>query len=109
MSDKEPVSFWNRAWNDPRRFFFWLGLLSFAGFALGLTINAAFRNFNPPPWFQNCAILFIFCLAMGIVVGLFGTILSLIPPVRRWLGWLLQRRFFALLCMVTFIALLYAE
>ena len=37
---------------------------------------------------------------------LIGVVLSLIPPVRRWLERVLRRRFFALACLVTFFTLL---
>jgi hypothetical protein len=46
---------------------------------------------------------------LGVVFGFLGMILSLIHPARQRLERLLRRRFFWLACVVTFIALIYAE
>jgi hypothetical protein len=96
-------------WNEPRHFFFWLTLLSVFGLAVGVFLNAHTPGCNPPPWLQTCALTLAICLAAGGVTGLFCFILSWIPPIRRLLAWMLQRRLFSLACLVTLIGLFYAE
>ncbi len=100
--------FIRNAWNEPRHFFFWLALLSLAGFVAGGFIEAWFRELPPPSWVQTCAVAGAIGLAAVFVTGALGFLLAWIPPVRRRLSWLLQRRFFALACLLTLVALFYA-
>ncbi len=89
------------AWNEPRHFFFWLAMLSLCGFAavaLGLALA------GPALWLAFAALGCILCFLISIP----AFILAWIPPVRRLLSWLLQRRFLVLGCLVTLVALFYA-
>lgn len=97
------------AWNEPRAFFLWLTL----GSALLFGSAALFvHNTNPehtfsspvPPAVQMIALLSLLCL--GVSFGCF--FLAWIPPLRRLISWLLNRRFFVLACIGTLIALFYA-
>ena len=97
------------AWNEPLHFFFWLMLLSILGLGVDVFMDAHIPGYNPPPWLQMCALAFAICLATGVITGFFCFVLSWIPPIRRQLTWMLQRRFFALACLVTLIGLFYAE
>ena len=97
------------AWNEPRAFFLWLML----GSALLLVSVALFVHYrNPehifaspvPPAVQMIALLSLLCLGVAFICS----ILAWIPPLRRIITWLLQRRFFVLACLGTLIALFYA-
>jgi hypothetical protein len=93
----------NNAWNEPRHFFFWLGLLSGCGFAAILSAYyAAFAE--PTPVLSFIALGCAFCL----VASISGFMLAWIPPLRRYASALLRRRFFVLGCLVTLVALFYA-
>lgn len=89
------------AWTEPRHFFFWLAMLSVAGFAAAAVTTAL----------AGPALLLGFialgCI-LGFVVSLPAFILAWIPPVRRLLTRLLAWRFLALACVVTLVALFYA-
>jgi hypothetical protein len=89
------------AWNEPRHFFFWLAMLSlccFAAVALGLALV------GPVLWLAFAALGCILCFLISIP----AFILAWIPPVRRLLSWVLQRRYLVLGCLVTLVALFYA-
>jgi hypothetical protein len=96
------------AWNEPRHFCFWLTLLSALGLVTGIALNdSGLPPHHPPLWLQTWACAVAACLAAGIVTGFVGFFLSWIPPIRRWLAWMLQRRFFLLACLATLVALFY--
>src|SRR5712664_1767844 len=86
------------AWTEPRHFFFWLSVLSLCGFI----VVAAATGFSSPP--RLLAFVALFC-AVCVVMGAAAFILAWIPPARRSLAWLLERRFLVLGCMITLIAL----
>ena len=48
-------------------------------------------------------------LLASCALGLVCFVLAWIPPVRRLLAWLLQRRFYVMACLVALVALFYAE
>jgi hypothetical protein len=92
-----------RAWNEPRHFFFWLALLSLVGLIGSLVLgNAVLSQPNVPLAFAalGCALCFL--------VSLPAFVLAWIPPVRRGLAGLLRYRFFVALCLATMVALFYA-
>jgi hypothetical protein len=89
------------AWTEPRHFFFWLALLSLLSF---VTI-AALSGFSG----SNAALAFVvLACTFGFLIGGLCFVLAWIPPVRRWLGWVLARRFLAAACLATLIGLIYA-
>ena len=93
------------AWNEPRAFFLWLTLLCALIFG-SIAATAPSRTYlNPlsPAW-QMTALLAL----LGLGVAFVGFVLAWVPPLRRLLAWLLQRRFFVLAALVTLIMLAYA-
>jgi len=88
-----------KAWNEPRHFFFWLTFFSLCG--LGLAVLLALLS-------EKSIGLFAIGCALGIGFGCFAFMLAWISPVRRWFSWLLRRRFLVLVGLVTLIALFYA-
>jgi hypothetical protein len=89
------------AWNEPRHFFFWLAMLSICGF---IASAGGAAILGPADLLAFGALCFILCFVVSIV----AFILAWIPPVRRLFGWLLQRRFLVLSCLVTLVGLFYA-
>jgi len=89
------------AWNEPRHFFLWLALVSAGGFA---AVWAGTGQSGPTRLPAVVAVGCIVCFLASIL----AFILALLPPVRRLFSWLLQRRFLALGCIVTLVALFYA-
>ena len=89
------------AWNEPRRFFFWLAMFSICG-VIAAAGGAALLG--PRLLLGFAALGCILCF----VVSIPAITLAWIPPVRRLYSWLLRRRFLVLGCLVTLIALFYA-
>ncbi|HZL42272.1 MAG TPA: hypothetical protein VFD66_03215 [Verrucomicrobiae bacterium] len=89
------------AWHEPRHFFLWLALLSICGFA----ITAVGINLPGPNLLVGAVAIASMLCFLGSILAF---ILAWIPPVRRFLSWLLRWRFLALSCLVTLIALFYA-
>lgn len=100
---------WKRLWDDPLYFFFVLMLVSIVGLVAGNTVLSNTNNSYLNHHFQRTELVINIVLFLAVVFGLLGTILSFIDPVRRLLARLLARRFFWLACVVTLIALYYAE
>ena len=101
------------AWEEPRHFFFWLtllGLLGFVAIAVGMTVNTPNLLLTMAQARVLVTVLAFAALGciLGVVVGIPCFILAWIPPVRRGLASLLWRRWLALACFVTLIALFYA-
>lgn len=92
-----------RAWTEPRHFFFWLALLSVCGL-IGTLVTGGTVLSQPNVPLAFAALGF----ALGFLVSLPCFVLAWIPPVRRGLAWLLRYRFFVALCLATLVALLYA-
>ena len=92
-----------KAWNEPRRFFFWLGMLSACGVAAVLSLYSTALA---------APTLVLSFIALGCAVCLLANIaafvLAWIPPLRPHFAPLLRRRFFVLGCLVTLVALFYA-
>jgi tetratricopeptide (TPR) repeat protein len=106
----EPLeSLWKKSWNRPRYFFPWLALFSVAGLGVAVILDNYQPHFNPPMWVQSFALICSVVLGAGLLVGVLCFILSWIPPVERLLVRVLRRRFFIVACLVTLIALFYAE
>src|SRR5579863_6991146 len=114
MSD-EPIAvkkdkgLWSRVWNDSLYFCTIMMLLSIIGLVLGYIVVSNPENSAFTHSLKRLTLVVTILLILGVVSGFFGMLLSLIPPVRRWLECLLRRRFFWLACIVTSIALAYAE
>jgi hypothetical protein len=89
------------AWNEPRHFFFWLALLSVCGFVAAVGGAALI---GPTTVLEFVALGALLCFG----VSLPAFILAWIPPLRRLFSWLLRRRWLALGCLATLIALFYA-
>ena len=97
------------AWSEPRRFFLWVALLSLAGLGLGFLIETQTSGLSKTSGFQALALLYLVACFLGFIVGVSGFALSWIPPIYRLEIQFLRRRFFALACLVTFVALINAE
>ena len=89
------------AWSEPRHFFFWIALLSLAGFA-GIAAGTGLARSS-----SVLALLAVGC-GLGFLLSVILYVLAWIPPVRRMLSRLLAHRFLALGCLVTIVALFYA-
>lgn len=99
-----------KSWNEPRRFFIWLTLFSLIGIAIGYAIFASTNALQIlPGWLGNFLLTATAVCLAGLLLGFGCFVLAWIPPVCRLLTWLLQRRFFVLACLVTLVALFYAE
>lgn len=95
-------SIWEKSWNEPRHFFFWLTLLSPVVYVMALLMVGLAGD--PPPfskWFALAGIV-------GFLIGLSAFVLSWIPPIRRLFTRLLRHKLFVLALLVTLIALFYA-
>ena len=95
-------SIWGKSWNEPRHFFFWLALLSPVVFVLVVAMSGLAGT--PPPlvhWLALGAII-------GFILGAPAFVVSWIPPVRRVLARVLQRKLFVFVCLVTLVTLFYA-
>ena len=94
-------SIWEKSWNEPRHFFFWLTLL--CPFVHVMALLMVGLSGSPPSfikWFALAALV-------GFFLGLPAFVLSWIPPVRRLFTRLLQHKLFVAVCLVTLIALFY--
>ncbi len=90
------------AWNEPRHFFFWLTMLSILGFVVVVSSTSlGLPNLLGAFLALGCVLCF--------VISLPAFVLAWIPLVRRLFSWLLGRRFVVLACLVTLVALFYAE
>ncbi|MGI8966613.1 MAG: hypothetical protein ACR2H1_11065, partial [Limisphaerales bacterium] len=101
--------FWQRAWNEPRRFCFWMALVSLLGIGAAVFVETQMPNFSPPRWVLILCIFGLVGCVLGLVFGVLGLALSWIPAIYRLEERILRRRFFALACVITFLALLNAE
>lgn len=100
------------AWNEPRRFFGWLTFFSLVGIAAGYAVYVNYySNPIPPPpdWLIKSALSVMAILLASFALGFVCMVLAWIPPIRRLLAWLLHRRWFTLACLITLVALFYAE
>ncbi len=103
-------SSWHLAWTEPRRFFGWLTLFSLAGLtACYVVFLNSISLQTMPDWLRKTVLSATATLLAGFAIGFVCMVLAWISPVRRLLAWLLQRRFFVLACLVTLVALFYAE
>jgi hypothetical protein len=100
--------FWHRAWNDPFHFFLWLAIFSVVGIILELVV-LSLLPVSLLDWVRPVAIKVVLCFSLGIVTGLVGCILSLIPPVRELLTECLLHRFSILACVFGVILFFYGE
>lgn len=92
----------HQSWHEPRRFFFWLSLVSL--FVLALTVLATGPVGNVPaffPWIALAAIL-------GFVLGIPAFVLAWIPPLRPFFARLLRHKLLVAAGLVTLLALFYA-
>jgi hypothetical protein len=100
------------AWNEPRHFFFWLTSVSLLGFiAIAVSMTAGRISLLTMAEVRVLVTVLAFAALgcfLGVVVGIPCFILAWIPPVRRLFVWLLGRRWLALGCLVTLVALFYA-
>ena len=107
MNDKLR-SILHTAWNEPRHFFFWLAMLSILAMLSVCGIAAAEAGTGPTGHPTLLFALAVLGCILCFVVSVPAFILAWIPPVRRLFAWLLRRRFLALGCLVTLVALFYA-
>ncbi|MCX6928795.1 MAG: hypothetical protein NT154_37120 [Verrucomicrobia bacterium] len=111
MNDKLKSTL-HTAWEEPRHFFFWLtllGLLGFIAITVGMTVNTP--NLSTLAGVRVLVTVLAFAAVgciLGVVVGIPCFILAWIPPVRQRFVWLLRRRWLALACFITLVALFYA-
>ena len=89
------------AWTEPRQFFFWLTLLGGLGF-LGAGAVSYHHRPNLP-----VALVARACI-VGVVLGLPAFILAWVPPVRRFLVWVLGRRVLLVVSLAIMLTLFYA-
>jgi hypothetical protein len=98
----------NRAWNEPRHFFFWLALLSALGLVV-FVVGQVLMTYELQKTSLGLLLGFLeLACVFGFVVGVPAFVLSWIPPLRRLFAWLLARRFLVLGAFITLIALVYA-
>ncbi|HOX57934.1 MAG TPA: hypothetical protein P5205_13215 [Candidatus Paceibacterota bacterium] len=100
MNDKLR-DFFHTTWTEPRHFFFWLAMLSIAGF-VAVAVGAALAG----P-FLLLAFVALGCIVC-FVVSVPAFILAWIPPFRRFCAWLLARKLLVLSSLITLVVLLYA-
>ena len=100
---------WKRLWDDPLYFCCVWMLASIVGLVAGHLVLSNPNNSYLNHHLHRTEAVITIVLILGVVFGLLGTLLSFIDPVRRLLARLLARRFFWLACVLTLIALVYAE
>ena len=96
-------------WNEPRHFFGGLALLSILGLAIEYGIFVICPPYNSAEWLEKAAVIIGPILLLSFALGFACLLLAWIPLFRQRVGRLLQRRFFVLACLVTLVALFYAE
>lgn len=96
-------------WNEPRHFFGGLALLSILGLAIEYGIFVICPPYNSAEWLEKAAVIIGAILLLSFALGFACLLLAWIPLFRQRVGRLLQRRFFVLACLVTLVALFYAE
>jgi len=99
---KPNTSILQRTWYEPRRFFFWLGLLS--PFVYGMVLCFAAMSNRVPPllaWIGLAAVISFLIAAPCFV-------LSWLPPLRRLFAKLLRHKLLIVACIVTLFGLFYS-
>ena len=92
----------SKSLSEPRRFFFWLSLVSlFVLFMTLLFLDATSLTRQCAHWVGLAGII-------GFIIGLPAFLLSWIPPLRGFFTGLLRHKLFCLVCIVTLVALFYA-
>jgi hypothetical protein len=109
--DEKPKSIWKKSWKGPRAFLFWLLTVAVAGFLAAVTfISMAFGTPMFPHYtgFEDF-IGYAFAMMIGFIIAV--GIVFIFYKIVRWLFcWRNFKRFlFGLACLVTLIALFYAE
>ena len=110
--NEEPKSIWEKSWKGPRAFLFWLLVVSIAAFVGAVTVTMT--TFGSTPLFDRhrglenfvgctLVVMFVFIATVAVAFIFYGVV--------RWLFcWSnLKRTFFATACLITLIALFYAE
>jgi hypothetical protein len=110
--DEKPKSIWKKSWKGPRAFLFWLLVVSIAAFVGAVTVTMT--TFGSTPLFDRHRGLenFVGCTLVVMLVFIATVAVAFIfYGVVRWLFcWSnLKRTFFATVCLITLIALAYAE
>lgn len=100
---------WKQLWDDPLYFSCVSMLVSIVGLVAGDLVLSNQNNSYLHHHLHRTEAVITIVLILGVVFGLLGTFLSFIDPIRRLLARILVRRFFWLACMLTLIALVYAE
>src|SRR6266699_5367849 len=96
LMNEKLKGFLAKQWDEPRRFFGWLTLFSLAGLATESLANQNYTQQPAPDWLCKTALATAAILLASFALGFLCMVLAWIPPIRRLLAWLLQRRFFVL-------------
>jgi hypothetical protein len=110
--DEKPKSIWKKSWTGPRAFLFWLLVVSVAAFLTAVLTAAVtsvrttlFDRHSGLENFIGCVLIVMFWFIVAVTVAF------ILYGIVRWLFcWRnLKRSLFVLACLVTLIALFYAE
>ena len=96
-------------WREPRRFFGWLTLFSLAALVVEFLVHQSWSHTGHGETLLRAALASAAVSLAAFALGFVCFVFAWIPPVRRLLAWLLQRRWFVLACLITLVALFYAE
>jgi len=112
--NEKPKSIWKKSWKGPRAFLFWLLIVLIAAFLAAVAIAAITFVSTPTPLFAwrggfgkiiGCVLIVMFWFIVAVAVAF-----ALYKIIRWHFYWRnLKRSLFVLACLVTLIALFYAE
>ncbi len=112
--DEKPKSIWKKSWKGPRAFLFWLLTVLIAAFLAAVAIAAITFVSTPTPLFAwrggfgnfiGCILIVMFWFIVAVAVAF--AFYKLIRWLFCWRN--LKRTLFAVACLITLIALFYAE
>jgi len=101
-------SFWTKLLDQPYRFFLWLALASLILLLLFALAQMASSGFEFSPGVQSVAVFAVVGLVVAFLIGFFGFVLALIPPMKPVFRWIVRRSAFLAACLITVVALAYA-
>lgn len=108
MNEPSPSN-WEKLVAEPRRFFLWLAAFSLAVLVILFVATVLGPGVNLPPFLRSVGAFVVVGSIVAFLIGFFGFFLALIPPLRPLFRWVVRRSVFLLACLITLVALYYAQ
>ena len=100
---------WEKLVAEPRRFFLCLAVLALAVMLILFVATVVAPGISLPPFLRSLGAFVVLGAVAAFLVGFFGFFLALIPPLQPLFRWLVRRSVFLLACLITLVALYYAQ